>query len=368
MSSLPNKGVRVFISYAREDEKLKTEFLTFLNQLKREKIIDYWHDSQILAGTPWNDEIDEQLNSADVILLLVSANLMSSQFAYANEIQRALDRHEAKEALVIPIILQPSNWEKTPIGKLQALPRGGKAVTSWTNRAQPFKEIVDEIRDAIKALPSRPIAQKAASSTSPKPQKNHGSRLRVLVYKDHDDVGMSRLIERAQKQIDILQVYIPVIDMIKPKLHTALVHGCKIRILVLRPDSRHFRDRLSHLARPLFEPENAAELSFNLLKELAQEAEALAKKHDFTGGSLEIKAYDFIPYFPYYRVDNHLYIGFFFKDGSFLSPQIQFKVDELESAENPFPKILAHFEEFWEREGNKDLRELGDFKDLIKQQ
>ncbi len=188
-------------------------------------------------------------------------------------------------------------------------------------------------------------------------------RPKVHVYKDHDDAGILNKIESASRRVDILQVYITNSDIIRPKLQTSFKNGCKIRILILRPGSLYFEDRLNHLATPYLDAQHFAELSYTMLKGLDEE---LAKKPNPLGGSLEIKVYDFIPYFPYYRIDNHVFTGFFLKDGSHLSPQIRFRVDELERSEAPFSNVLAHFEEFWVRKGNKNLKELGTFESLVK--
>ena len=89
-------------------------------------------------GQNWADFIDEQLNTASVILLLVSANFLSSDYCYNREMERVLQREKAGEACVIPVILRDVDWKRAPFGHLQALPRDGKPVTKWQRRDDAF--------------------------------------------------------------------------------------------------------------------------------------------------------------------------------------------------------------------------------------
>lgn len=120
-------SVEVFLSYAPEDESLCLELEKHLSLLKREGLIAIWHKRQIVAGTNWTKEIDQHLSTASVILLLLSANFVASDYSYGVEMQRAMQRHEANEARVIPVVLHSmDNWQNTPFGKLAALPSNGK--------------------------------------------------------------------------------------------------------------------------------------------------------------------------------------------------------------------------------------------------
>ncbi len=120
--------------------------------LKRTGLSTDWYDRDIDAGAEWAREIDTHLNHADIILLLVSPDFIASDYCYNLEMMRALERHQAGEASVIPIILRPVSWKETPFGKLQALPEGGKAVTTWSNRDEAFLHITEGIRKVVEKL------------------------------------------------------------------------------------------------------------------------------------------------------------------------------------------------------------------------
>ncbi len=151
MPAAPAKAVEVFYSYAHKDEDLRNQLAEHLSSLRRQGYITEWYDRQIGAGTQWAEEIDAHLNTATIILLLISSSFLASDYCYGIEMQRALERHDAKEALVIPIILRSVDWRGTPFEKLQALPANGKPITTWPNQDEAFLDVTRGIRKAIEA-------------------------------------------------------------------------------------------------------------------------------------------------------------------------------------------------------------------------
>jgi hypothetical protein len=150
-------SIELLYCYARKDKKLRDQLAKHLEPLRRSGEITTWYDHQILGGDKWQEEIDAHLNSADIILLLISSNFLASDYCSHIEMRRALERHEKKEARVIPIILDPVDWQSTPLGALQALPRDGKPVTTWRNRSQAFLNIVQGIQDVLALSPEEVI-------------------------------------------------------------------------------------------------------------------------------------------------------------------------------------------------------------------
>lgn len=145
--------IEIFISYSHTDEALWKGLEKQLIALKRQGLVEVWHDRAIRPGTEWESEIDSHLNSAHIILLLISASFLASDYCYGIEMKRALERHAKKEACVIPVILSPVYWHETPFGKLQALPQNARPVTSWRRREEAFFDVAEGIRAAIKGLP-----------------------------------------------------------------------------------------------------------------------------------------------------------------------------------------------------------------------
>lgn len=142
----------VFISYAHKDRKLRDELATHLSNLRKQGIINDWFDGDILPGSEWQSEIMARLNQANIILLLVSSDFISSDFCYDIEMIRAIDRHKADKARVLPIILRPCDWEGTPFAELQVIPSNAKPVVSWSTHDAAFTDVIKGIRRAIDDL------------------------------------------------------------------------------------------------------------------------------------------------------------------------------------------------------------------------
>ena len=149
--------VKIFFCYAHEDEPLLRQLKSHLIPLKRQGLIDFWYDRDISAGTEWEQEISQHLNSAQIILLLVSPDFMASDYINNVELKRALERHDSGEARVIPLILRHVYWQEEPLGKLQALPTDGKPVqsSSWYNLDEAFLDIVKGISKAVEKLTTK---------------------------------------------------------------------------------------------------------------------------------------------------------------------------------------------------------------------
>lgn len=163
----------VFISYARKDKKLRDRLAEHLSGLRNDGTINDWFDGDIVEGTEWEPELFDHLNTAQIILLLISSNFLASDFSYRVEMKQALARHDAGEARVIPIILRPSDWKNAPFAKIQALPTDARAVTTWSNRDEAFVSIVKGIKRAIRDLENS-AAQ--ATTTAPFSQKSSNNQ------------------------------------------------------------------------------------------------------------------------------------------------------------------------------------------------
>src|SRR5262245_46151768 len=112
---------KVFLSYSHSDEALKKDLDIHLKLLQRQGLMEPWHDRKITPGENWEAQIDQNICTADIILLLVSAYFLASDYCYAKEMAMALARHDAGEAVVIPIFLRPCDWQGAPFEKLQGL-------------------------------------------------------------------------------------------------------------------------------------------------------------------------------------------------------------------------------------------------------
>lgn len=161
----------VFFSYSHADEALRDQLEKQLSMLKRQGVIETWHDRRIGAGDEIDASIDEHINSDEIILLLVSPDFIASDYCYNIEMGRAMERHAAKEAIVIPVILRACDWHPAPFGKLLATPQDGKPVTLWPDRDAAFLQVAQAVRKAAdryrQAVPN--VQAERAAFATPQP-------------------------------------------------------------------------------------------------------------------------------------------------------------------------------------------------------
>jgi tetratricopeptide (TPR) repeat protein len=152
MSVTGRKALKVFCSYSHRDEEHLNDLRDSLRGLEREGLIEWWHDRKIVPGWEWEEAIDKNLKTADIILLLVSRAFMASDYVYEQEIGKAVERHERGEARVIPIIVRPADWGWASFGKLQALPKDAKPITTWPDQDEAWLDVVRGVRKAVEEL------------------------------------------------------------------------------------------------------------------------------------------------------------------------------------------------------------------------
>lgn len=169
MTPQPPEPLELFYSYSHKDEELRDVLEEHLAMLKREDVIKGWHDRRISGGREWEGQIDEHLNTADIILLLTSSTFLASYYCYDIEVKRAMERHEAGEARVIPVILRACDWHTAPFGKLQAFPKDGKPVKQWPDQDVAFLDVAKSIRLVAEEIMARGSVKEEADEAPKKP-------------------------------------------------------------------------------------------------------------------------------------------------------------------------------------------------------
>lgn len=143
------KAASVFVSYAREDEGLRSKLSDHLGGLRHGGYIKEWSDGQIVPGQEWAPEIIRRLDEADIILLLITSSFLGSEFIGRVELARALERHRRGDAIVVPVILKPADWQSAGLEGLQALPQNGEPVSSWPDHDAAYVDIARGLRRTV---------------------------------------------------------------------------------------------------------------------------------------------------------------------------------------------------------------------------
>lgn len=179
-------SLKLFFSYSHKDEDLRDELAKHLTILERQGVISSWYDRRIVPGQEWDHQINDNLKTADIILLLVSSDFLASNYCWDVEVKTAIERHDAREACVIPVILRSVDWTDAPFAKLQALPKNAQPVKSWTNEDEAFTDVAKGIRHAANKLKGEREERQREQETErlKRQQEQEAERLRLKPEKE----------------------------------------------------------------------------------------------------------------------------------------------------------------------------------------
>lgn len=183
----------VFISYAHADEPLKNELLAHLAPLKLERLIGIWHDREMVPGVKFEDTIQRELASSDLVLLLISSDFLASDYCAEKELMRALELNTGGRSRAVPIIVRTCQWRRVPLqsggllGDVLALPQDAKPVTAFPDRDVAWDQVASGVRARLTETGG---ASTAKGTTSPPDQSA------PLIGKEDLLASGARLIER----------------------------------------------------------------------------------------------------------------------------------------------------------------------------
>lgn len=151
---------KLFISYSHADAALLAILKTHLKPLERASVIAPWFDGYLLPGDDIDAQVRSALENAELVALLVSPDFLASDYCYDVEMQAAVARHEKGEARVVPIIVRDCQWQRTPFGRLMALPTDGRPIMSgrWTDKDEAWTVVARGVEAAAHASCASPGA------------------------------------------------------------------------------------------------------------------------------------------------------------------------------------------------------------------
>jgi internalin A len=139
----------VFISYSHKDAAYLDQLKAALVPYERMGELSLWSDRMIDAGQSWEDVIYMSLRGAALVIMLLSNDFLASDYAMDKELPRAVERHDAGDCIVVPIVIRPCRWEKLPLGKIQAILPGGRAVSQYDKPDDAWLEVTKQLDRVI---------------------------------------------------------------------------------------------------------------------------------------------------------------------------------------------------------------------------
>ncbi|WP_181166002.1 MULTISPECIES: toll/interleukin-1 receptor domain-containing protein [unclassified Mesorhizobium] len=190
-----------FISYTHRDEAFRQELETHLSPLRRQGLLSVWHDRRITPGDHLDDTISEHLEGADLILMLISADFVASEYCYAREMTRALERHQAKKARAVSIICRPCHFEGLPFSRFLLLPTDAKAVSLWPDRDAAWVDVVKGIRSALGTSVALETTQEPEPAPKEPPQIPTPRRSGIRLPRTFTDLDKHDFLETSFERI-----------------------------------------------------------------------------------------------------------------------------------------------------------------------
>ncbi len=223
--------VHLFYSYAHEDESLRDELAGHLKIMERRGVIRPWYDRCLAPGQTWDHEINSRLATADLVLLLVSADFINSDYIWGKELDVAMKRHVSGEASVVLVMLRSVDITDAPFAALQGLPTDLRPVTSWPNRDEAWTDVAKGIRRAVEQIQARwtdrrpPVAVGFAKAVRPTPSTPRGILDEVSRGDEVDEKGLDTVFPSEV----IEPVSDPILDRVVREFSTQVTEAAKAR-------------------------------------------------------------------------------------------------------------------------------------------
>jgi tetratricopeptide (TPR) repeat protein len=151
-----DQPLKVFVSYSHQDDALRQRLDVHLSLLKRQGVLEVWHDRRLQGGEHWEEAIDQALEEADIVLLLISPDFIASDYCYGRELTAALERDRRNEAVVVPLLLHPCDWQSAPFARCQAFPRDNQPISVHPRGEDAaFSLVAAELRRLAETLRKR---------------------------------------------------------------------------------------------------------------------------------------------------------------------------------------------------------------------
>jgi formylglycine-generating enzyme required for sulfatase activity len=183
---LPSSGAKgismpkIFISYSHKDEDWKDRLVTHLGVLRHQRLFDLWDDRRIAAGKDWHQEIQEAMATANVAILLVSANFLISAFILNQEIPHLLERRDEEGVRIFPVIIKPCAWQMVDwLSRMQVRPTDGRPLSAGSEHQidADLTAITTEVYQSLQlaessSSPSGPVPPQPSPDAHPQELRN----------------------------------------------------------------------------------------------------------------------------------------------------------------------------------------------------
>lgn len=151
--SISPKPVRLFVSYAHEDERQLKRLDAILDVLEQQHGLTSWHDKRLIAGEEWDSEIRLRLENMDIFLFIASQTSLVRPYIKDPELKRAKERKNSKEIEVVTVKLEACACDEDPfIGRLQRLAPKFKSIAEAKLKSTAWEQVRKDLLPVIKKI------------------------------------------------------------------------------------------------------------------------------------------------------------------------------------------------------------------------
>jgi hypothetical protein len=159
-SSSPQNAhaLKVFVAYAQSDHYwFSKKIKLVLTRLEKSGHPIKAYEKEVSTYTPYILQQSNDLETADIILLLMSGAFAACDYCYCDQMHRAVKRHMDGACVILPIRLDESSTEDTPFAILPTLPSNGRPLKKWKDHGGAMQDIYNSIKEAIRRLQARQL-------------------------------------------------------------------------------------------------------------------------------------------------------------------------------------------------------------------
>jgi hypothetical protein len=145
--------------------------------MKRLNVV-FWYDKELVASEVFTRRIQEEIDKADIAVLIVSQPFLNSEFIEKFELPRIRARAERRELAVVPVLVEPCSWDEYEFScERQILPRKPTPLINYTEREADWAQVNFDLLDGIKKLVKKIRADRAQAGEL---RKHDGNRPRPV--------------------------------------------------------------------------------------------------------------------------------------------------------------------------------------------
>ncbi|HET6556037.1 MAG TPA: toll/interleukin-1 receptor domain-containing protein, partial [Prolixibacteraceae bacterium] len=145
--------VRVFVSYAHEDERQLKRLDCILDVLEQQHGLTSWRDKRLIAGIKWDEEIRQRLEDMDIFLYIASQRSLVRPYIKDIELKRAIERKKENQVEIVTVKLEPCACDEDPfLGKMQRLACNFKSIAETPLKSIAWEQVRKDLLPVIKKV------------------------------------------------------------------------------------------------------------------------------------------------------------------------------------------------------------------------